>query len=105
MLHSGFLYPTHSIDMYPMYIKIYFRVIFSSLPPAAPIRGMDSEYGSGSGPITLDNVVCPTGNEPDLLSCHHNPVYSHNCQHSEDVAVICESRSIKTVNHVLYSLI
>ena len=59
---------------------------------AAPIRGLESEYGSGSGPITLDNVVC-SGGESNLLSCQHNPVFEHNCQHYEDVAVICESKS------------
>ena len=59
--------------------------------PAAPVRGRDSVYGSGSGPITLDNVVC-TGGESNLLSCQHNPVFDHNCQHYEDVAVICNSK-------------
>ena len=59
---------------------------------AAPIRGNDSVHGSGSGPITLDNVVC-TGGESNLLSCQHNPVFDHNCQHYEDVAVICGSES------------
>ena len=58
---------------------------------AATIRGLDSDYGNGSGPITLDNVVC-TGGESNLLSCQHNPVYDHNCQHNEDVAVICGSK-------------
>ena len=60
--------------------------------PATPIRGLDSDYGSGSGPITLDNVVC-AGDESNLLNCQHNPVFNHNCQHFEDVAVICGSRS------------
>ena len=57
---------------------------------AAPVRGIDSIYGSGSGLITLDNVVC-TGSESNLLSCQHNPIFEHNCQHYEDVAVICGS--------------
>ena len=59
---------------------------------AAPIRGLESEYGSGSGPITLDNVVC-SGGESNLLNCQHNPIFEHNCQHGEDVAVVCGSKS------------
>ena len=68
-----------------MYLLFYFE--------GSPIRGVDSVYGSGSGPITLDNVVC-TGGESNLLSCQHNPVFDHNCQHNEDVAVICNGEFI-----------
>ena len=59
---------------------------------AAPIQGLESEYGSGSVPIILDNVVC-NGSESNLLSCQHSPVFEHNCQHYEDVAVVCGSKS------------
>ena len=68
-----------------MYLLFYFE--------GSPIRGVDSVYGSGSGPITLDNVEC-TGGESNLLSCQHNPVFHHNCQHNEDVAVICNGEFI-----------
>ncbi len=55
----------------------------------SPVRGIDSTFGSGSGPITLDNVVCG-GTEENLLSCSYNFIL-HNCDHSEDVAVVCDS--------------
>lgn len=45
-------------------------------------------YGRGSGPITLDNVVC-TGSEARLIDCPANPIGTHNCDHGEDAGVIC----------------
>ena len=39
-------------------------------------------------PILLDDVVC-TGSESALFECAHQPVYTHNCGHSEDVGVRC----------------
>ncbi len=54
----------------------------------SPVRGIDSTFGAGSGPITLDNVMCE-GTEDNLLNCSHNQILQHNCDHSEDVAVVC----------------
>ena len=34
-----------------------------------------------------------SGGESNLLSCQHNQIFEHNCQHYEDVAVICGSKS------------
>ena len=47
-------------------------------------------FGPGEGPIVLDNVHC-SGTEKFLLSCVSSPVYSHNCHHSEDAGVSCQS--------------
>ncbi|KAL4223254.1 scavenger receptor [Mactra antiquata] len=47
-----------------------------------------STYGQGSGEILLDDIVC-TGSEDTLLKCKHNKITSHNCDHGEDVGVIC----------------
>ena len=57
----------------------------------APLKGMDSVYGSGHGPIILDNVVC-NGSEDHLLLCAHNDFFVTNCDHSEDAAVVCEGK-------------
>ena len=44
-------------------------------------------FGSGSGPILLDDVNC-IGTENSLLNCGYTS--NHNCHHSEDVGVRCK---------------
>jgi len=53
-------------------------------------------FGSGFGPIYLDEVDC-TGSESCLLSCSNNGIGFHDCSHFEDVAIFCSgSRSPST---------
>ena len=47
------------------------------------------QYGSGSGPIYLTDVLC-TGSETSLLRCNSDPIHSSGCTHSEDAGVKCE---------------
>ena len=50
-------------------------------------------FGSGTGQIWLDDVNC-AGTESRLISCPNRGVGSHNCFHSEDVAVYCSPRKL-----------
>ena len=52
-------------------------------------------YGQGTGRIFLDNVNCFTSSST-LISCSHNGIGVHNCQHSEDIAVVCTTASGKS---------
>jgi len=51
---------------------------------------IDSRYGTGSGPIVLDNVECD-GTELDIVNCRHSGWGNHNCIHADDVSVSCKT--------------
>ena len=48
-------------------------------------------FGSGIGPIWLDNVHC-SGTESRLVNCSSSRVGTHNCYHTEDAGVTCQSK-------------
>ena len=49
-------------------------------------------FGSGdaSQQIHLDSVCCSSGQEQSLLECSHDPIGVTNCEHPEDVGIICQ---------------
>ncbi|XP_030053424.1 deleted in malignant brain tumors 1 protein isoform X2 [Microcaecilia unicolor] len=64
-------------------------VVCRQLGCALPtIQAGSPAFGSGTGPIWLDNIRC-TGSETLLTQCQHNDWGQNNCNHAEDVAVIC----------------
>ncbi|XP_030201695.1 deleted in malignant brain tumors 1 protein isoform X2 [Gadus morhua] len=52
------------------------------------------EFGAGSGPIWMDDVVC-TGEEDAITQCSHPNYGENNCGHSEDVGIVCSGKLAK----------
>ena len=54
-----------------------------------------SRDGSSSGlDIVLDNVRCE-GEETELSECRHRPWGVHDCEHTDDVGVMCCMLTVK----------
>ena len=58
-----------------------------AITDATIVRG----FGVATGPVLIDEVRC-VGNETRLTNCYHNGVGTHDCDHSEDVGVLCQIR-------------
>ena len=57
------------------------------------IAAADAYFGSGTGPILLDNLEC-TGDEQRLTACPIRRFEQHDCLHSEDASVICQGKYV-----------
>jgi len=53
-------------------------------------RAIGKRYGAGSGPIWLDDVQC-NGTEADIGDCRQGGWGQHNCVHSQDVSLSCNT--------------
>ncbi|XP_041361946.1 scavenger receptor cysteine-rich domain superfamily protein-like [Gigantopelta aegis] len=55
-----------------------------------------AKFGPGSGPIWLDSVNC-SGSESDISECQSDGWGVTDCDHGEDVGVVCPGSEVKLV--------
>lgn len=67
-----------------------FSCAVSSLCSGLARAWSQAHFGKGSGRVWLDEVRC-TGNELTLEQCPKSAWGEHNCLHSEDAGVSCNS--------------
>ncbi|OWF56210.1 scavenger receptor cysteine-rich type 1 protein M130-like [Mizuhopecten yessoensis] len=65
--------------------------------PATATHTSKARYGSGTGPIWLDETQC-SGQETNLGQCRFVPIGHGDCDHSEDAGVICQTRKQTMMN-------
>ncbi|XP_071485070.1 uncharacterized protein [Diadema antillarum] len=64
-------------------------VICKQLGFGSPLQiSSTAHFGTGPGPIMLDNLDC-TGFELNILNCSHSGIGVHDCTHFEDAGVAC----------------
>ena len=68
--------------------RFFCNAILRLPTPSAPLALQSAHFGSGRGPILLDDLSC-NGSERSLLECPHIGVGNHNCRHFEDASVDC----------------
>ena len=50
-------------------------------------------FGPGSGKVWFDDLMC-TGEESNLFDCVHRGVGNGDCNHNNDVGVVCERKRL-----------
>ena len=70
-----------------------------------PEAYVEAYFGEGKGEIYIENVQC-NGSESSLEDCPASEVGVHDCTHSEDAGVRCQSMCVnaRIMNHVTAAL-
>ncbi|XP_066279325.1 uncharacterized protein [Branchiostoma lanceolatum] len=56
------------------------------------------DFGQGSGPVWLSDVKC-TGNESNILDCPQSKFGDNDCDHLDDVGVVCDGNLADWTKH------
>ena len=61
----------------------------------------EAHYGPGNGTIWLTNVQC-RGNENNIAQCSHSYWGETNCNHNDDVSIVCNPGNCNKPDHYYY---
>ena len=73
------------------FIHIFNTIILDHVGLHGNVQTFGYSFGSGNNSILLDDVNC-SGDEATVLNCTLCSLFDHNCDHSEDAAVICHGQ-------------
>lgn len=82
---------------------IFVPMVVLLLPRANATAKGRSFFGRGTGPIFLDDVNC-AGTEKGIQFCGHRGYGNNNCDHTEDVSVICKCENYHLFVFLLFFL-
>ena len=74
-------------------LKVISNLTFISIYSQNALPQTAAAFGQGTGNILLDDVTC-LGNETSILDCSTNQIGQNDCDHSEDVGVICSNSTL-----------
>ena len=68
----------------------------------AGIARTNAYFGSGTGPIYMNDVTCSTS-KTSLLQCSSDPLIYGGCSHSQDAGVECEGKTVISMPNAKYT--
>ena len=93
----------HTLEVSIHTLNVSIGLVTSLLSFAGGKAYSNAHFGTGSGPIFLDDVQCSSSSN-QLLECFTRPILSHNCLHSADAGVGCEGVFPCTANQLPHIL-
>ena len=68
---------------------IFSNIIFNIIHYTVATARTNAYFGSGTGPIYLEDVTC-SSSDTSILQCTSDPLLSGGCTHYQDAGVECE---------------
>ncbi len=83
---------TNSKLLFLIHCNYIILILMCSSNYSDSLAAVEGLFGSGEGPILLDNVQC-SGDEESILACRAEELGMTNCRHTEDAGVVCPCKT------------